>query len=212
MHMARPKNPERKPELMAQIIDYLQDRPLADLSFRTLAKGLGVSAYVLVYHFGSREQLINEIAATVEALSRNIRDEDVASWSRHRFRAWVDEGWRWMVQERIRQLRRLGFEFAAQDAVSPNPIGTAQKYFADRLEHTRTWLTAQGLPADEAATEARLLVTSFYGLAYDLVVNDDTDAATDAFEALMRNFWRTLDDRLAPAPFAGPAPLSPAAP
>jgi AcrR family transcriptional regulator len=192
--MARPKNPGRRTELMDQIIGYLQDKPLSSLSFRTLAKALGVSPYVLVYHFGSREQLINEIAATVEALSRSIRDEDVAAWSRHQYRAWVDEGWRWMVQERMRQLRRLGFEFAAQDAVSPNPIGTAQKYFADWLEHTRTWLTAQGLPPDEAATEARLLVNSFYGLAYDLVINDDTDAATDAFEALMRNFWRTLDE------------------
>jgi hypothetical protein len=158
---------------------------------------------VLVYHFGSREQLINEIGATVNATSQSIRREDVAAWSRHQYRAWVDEGWRWMVQERMRQLRRLGFESAMQDLVSPAPVRTAQKYFADWLEHTRTWLTAQGLPPDEAATEARLLVNSFYGLAYDLVINDDTDAATDAFEALMRNFWRTLDERPAAGPFDG---------
>jgi hypothetical protein len=116
-----------------------------------------------------------------------------------------------MVQERIRQLRRLGFEAAMQDAVSPGPTGTAQKYFAGWLDRTRTWLTAQGLPADEAATEARLLVNSFYGLAYDLVINDDTDAATDAFEALMRNFWRTLDQRPAAEQFGGAGAHSPVA-
>jgi AcrR family transcriptional regulator len=208
--MARPKNPQRKGELMDQIIDHLQDKPISDVSFRTLAKSMGVSAYVLVYHFGTREQLINEITATVDALAQSIRDEDVASWSRHQYQAWIDEGWRWMVQERIRQLRRLGFEAAMQDAVSPGPTGTAQKYFAGWLDRTRTWLTAQGLPADEAATEARLLVNSFYGLAYDLVINDDTDAATDAFEALMRNFWRTVDDRQAAAPLPEPALRHPA--
>jgi hypothetical protein len=29
------------------------------------------------------------------------------------------------------------------------------------------------------------MVTSFYGLAYDLVINDDTDASTEAFAAMM---------------------------
>jgi len=194
--VARPKNPLRKTELMSQIIGYLQDKPLSSLTFRTLADALGVSAYTLVYHFGTREQLINEITATVDALSQSIRHEDVAAWSRHQYQSWVDEGWRWMVQEHIRQLRRLGFEAAVQDLVSPNPTGTAQRYFADWLDRTDTWLVAQGLAPDEAATEARLVVNTFYGLAYDLIINDDTDAATDAFEALMRNFWRTLDERL----------------
>jgi hypothetical protein len=164
--------------------------------FRVLAGALGVSSYVLVYHFGNREQLINEIIATVDAVSQEITDEDVAAWSRSQYQEWVDQGWRWMVQERIRQLRRLGFEAAAQDLVSPNPVRTAQKYFGDWLDHTRVWLLAQGLSPEEAATEARLLVNTFYGLAYDLVINDDTDAATDAFEAAMRNFWRTVDERL----------------
>jgi AcrR family transcriptional regulator len=194
--VARPKNPQRKGELMDQIMDYLQDKPLADLRFRTLAGALGVSPYVLVYHFGTREQLINQITETVDAVAQGPEREDVASWSRHQYQAWVDGGWRWMVQERIRQLRRLGFEAAMQDMVSPTPIRTAQHHFGYWLDHTRTWLIAQGLPPGEAAIEARLLVNSFYGMAYDLVINDDTDAATEAFEALMRNFWRTLDERL----------------
>jgi hypothetical protein len=41
--MARPKNPERRTELMDQIIDYLQDKPLASLTFRTLAGALDIS-------------------------------------------------------------------------------------------------------------------------------------------------------------------------
>lgn len=61
--MARPAKPERKAELLSAILDYLMDRTLAELTFRSLAEGLGISTYVLVYHFGSREQLVNDIVA-----------------------------------------------------------------------------------------------------------------------------------------------------
>jgi len=40
--------------LLSAILDYLMDKTLAELTFRSLAEGLGISAYVLVYHFGSR--------------------------------------------------------------------------------------------------------------------------------------------------------------
>ena len=51
--MARPARPERKSELLSAILDYLMDKTLAELTFRSLADGLGVSSYVLVYHFGT---------------------------------------------------------------------------------------------------------------------------------------------------------------
>ena len=65
--MARPTRDERKAELLAAILDYLMDKTLAELTFRSLAEGLGMSAYVLVYHFGSRDQLINDIVVSIES-------------------------------------------------------------------------------------------------------------------------------------------------
>jgi AcrR family transcriptional regulator len=52
--VARPKDLDRKPALLADIVDYLLDKPLSGLTFRTLAEALAVSTYTLVYHFGSR--------------------------------------------------------------------------------------------------------------------------------------------------------------
>ena len=49
--MSRRPDPERKPELVAQILDYLLDKPLSGLSFRTLADALDVSTFTLVYQF-----------------------------------------------------------------------------------------------------------------------------------------------------------------
>ena len=63
--MSRRPDPERKPELVAQILDYLLDKPLSSLTFRTLASGLGVSTFTLVYHFGTRAELLSEIVAAI---------------------------------------------------------------------------------------------------------------------------------------------------
>jgi AcrR family transcriptional regulator len=151
---------------------------------------------VLVYHFGTREQLIHEIVSTVSTRADELKREDVEAWSRDQYEAWINEGWRWVVHERSRQLRRLGLEAAMQDLVSANPIGAAQQNFSHWLEHTRIWLTAPGVSPDAAAADAPLLCACFYGLSYDLLINDDTDASIAAFEAMMRSFWRALDERL----------------
>jgi AcrR family transcriptional regulator len=194
--MARPKNPQRKDELLEQIVEYLLDKPLAGLSFRTLAAGLGISAYSLVYHFGDRRQLVHEIVSRIEARADRHKDEDVTTWTRADYDAWLHRVWTWVVHDRTRQLDRLGFEAAMQDLVEEHPAGTAGRNFAHWITRTNIWLTAQGVDPQDAAADARLLVASFYGLAYDHVINNDTDAATEAFEVMVRDFWNRLDRHL----------------
>ncbi|WP_243400645.1 TetR/AcrR family transcriptional regulator [Arthrobacter sp. Bz4] len=79
--MARPPNPERKTELLDQILDYLLDKTFAGLSFRTLADGLGISSYVLVYHFGNREELVNQIVTHIERRDETVKMPDPAELS-----------------------------------------------------------------------------------------------------------------------------------
>ena len=116
--MARPARPERKAELLAAILDYLMDKTLAELTFRSLADGLGVSSYVLVYHFGHREQLVNEIIRTIESRLDSIRATDVRDIDRDAWRAFLLESWRWTMAQRNRHLARLEFEATAQDIVA----------------------------------------------------------------------------------------------
>jgi AcrR family transcriptional regulator len=194
--MARPQRPERKAELLEQILDYLQDKTLAQLSFRTLAEGLGISSYVLVYHFGNREQLVNEIVASIEGRLDDLKDADVTQWTRADFATWIHEAWNWTMHERNRQLQRLEFEAAMQDLTKPHPRLSARRNFALWEERTCRWLVTQGVDVEDAATDARLFTATLYGLEYDHVINDDTDGASEAFEELMRVFWRILDVRL----------------
>jgi AcrR family transcriptional regulator len=59
--VSRTANSERPEELLSAIVRYLGRHGLADLSLRPLAKAVGSSPRVLLYYFGSKEQMIIRI-------------------------------------------------------------------------------------------------------------------------------------------------------
>ena len=195
--MARPARPERKSELLSAILDYLMDKTLAELTFRSLAEGLGVSSYVLVYHFGNREQLINEIIRGIESRLDSVRATDVRDIDRDAWRAFLLESWQWTMAQRNRHLARLEFEATAQDVVAASPRGTAPEHFRMLHEEARDWLVIQGILPEFADTDARLFTAAFYGLQFDFVVNNQPEEASKAFELMMLVFFNNLDRRLA---------------
>ncbi|WP_346027240.1 TetR/AcrR family transcriptional regulator [Arthrobacter parietis] len=197
--MARPPKPERKNELLEQIVDHLLDKTFASLSFRTLADGLGISSYVLVYHFGNREELINEIVRHIEARHDALKPENPEGFAREDFRRWILDSWNWLLIERNRQLQRLEFEAALQDAVSLNPRGSAMRKFAYWHSFSADWLVNQGMQRAEADSSARLFTTSLYGLQYDYVLNQDRDSVEQALHLLMDRFFTGLDQALSQA-------------
>ena len=195
--MARPTRDERKAELLAAILDYLMDKTLAELTFRSLAEGLGMSAYVLVYHFGSRDQLINDIVVSIESRLDRMRNTDVRDIDRAAWREFLLDSWQWTMAQRNRHLTRLEFEATAQDIVAAEPRGTSQEHFRMLHHKTRDWLMVQGIPVEFADTDARLFTSTFYGLQFDFVVMNEPEAATKAFELMLAVFFNNLETRLA---------------
>ena len=63
--MSRTVNARRPEELRAAIGRYLVKHGLSDLSLRPLAKAVGSSPRVLLYYFGSKEQMVAEAIADV---------------------------------------------------------------------------------------------------------------------------------------------------
>ncbi|MFD1214889.1 TetR/AcrR family transcriptional regulator, partial [Arthrobacter sp. GCM10027362] len=110
--MARPQNPQRKPQLLADILNYLKDRSLADVSFRSLAEGLGISSYMLVYHFGHRDQLIAEITDRLQAGRGWGLPAEISALGPAEFRESLRRFWRSSLAQRSSQ--RLGFEAAVR--------------------------------------------------------------------------------------------------
>ncbi|GAB5078562.1 TetR/AcrR family transcriptional regulator [Arthrobacter sp. AD-310] len=197
--MARPTRPERKAELLSAILDYLMDKTLAELTFRSLAEGLGMSSYVLVYHFGNRDQLINEIVVSIESRLDRMRNTDVHDIDRTAWRDFLLDSWQWTMAQRNRHLTRLEFEATAQDIVAAEPRGTSQEHFRMLHHKTRDWLMVQGIPEEYANTDARLFTSTFYGLQFDFVVMNEPEAATKAFELMLTVFFNNLETRLAAA-------------
>ncbi|MDP9884665.1 AcrR family transcriptional regulator [Sinomonas atrocyanea] len=191
--MARPPRPERKYELLDQILDHLLDSTLADLTFRSLADALGISSYVLVYHFGNREQLVTEIIRGImrrlEPLTtlRPASDspEDVVALARRAFELGLDH--------RGRHLQRLEFEASVQDVVADDP----RRPSAESLEHwcglLAKWLRGRGLPPRAARSMARTYVGAVMGLLYEFVLSGDRHAALDSFDVLADGFVAHLD-------------------
>lgn len=189
--MGRKPDPKRKAELLESVGRYLVDNGLAGLSLRPLAEHLGVSTYTLVYHFGSKENLVFE----------TVRHLDAKQWSM--IAEWTEQGldlagtlerfWDWFVEPQNRGIVGL-FHEATLVRLGADESGTT--YAAelvvgwDRL--VRRALAESGLDEAESATEAAIVCATMTGLQIDLIVTGDIERTT----AAVRAYTARLRDRL----------------
>ena len=180
--MPRRPDPQRKPELIAQILDYLLDQPLSGLTFRTLADALDVSTFTLVYQFGTRAQLLSEIVKAISAREVEIHQRLIANpGTLDIYFEGLQRSWEWTLEPRNRRLQRLEFEASMIEALDPTVHTFVRALHARWQEIGNQALLSFGLSAEDAEVESRLIVDTFFGLQFDLVVNNDETRATAAF-------------------------------
>ena len=186
--MPRHPDPGRKPELVAQILDYLLDKPLSGLTFRTLADALDVSTFTLVYQFGTRAQLLSEIVKAISAREVEIHQRLIANpGTLDIYFEGLERSWEWTLEPRNRQLQRLEFEASMIEALDPAGHTFVRALYSRWQEIGMQALLSFGLSAEDAEVESRLMVDSFFGLQFDLVLNNDERAATAAFTRAARH-------------------------
>src|ERR1700742_2747189 len=152
--MPRHSAPSRKPQLLAEIIEHLLDKSLASVSFRTIAQALGCSTYTLVYHFGTREQLLSEIVAAVSTRATAI-DQQMRG-SSDTLEAYFDSfdaSWAWTLLPRNRQLQRLEFEAALIETLQPHTHTFSRALFSTWQRIGRDALVKLGIEPKLAAVE-----------------------------------------------------------
>lgn len=200
--MARRSDPNRKPELLAQIITYLRDQPLSAVTFRTLADALGVSPFTLVYHFGTRAELIADIIRAVGQRQQQVIDAELAvdpSLDAH-IEA-IRASWEGFLDPATRALLRLEFEAALLQVTDPE-LSVGGRDVHDRwVEWGAEALERLGVPREHAITESRALVDQLYGVQFDLVVTGDEEAATAACHTMIDSY-RARIEALIPAAVA----------
>jgi AcrR family transcriptional regulator len=197
--MTRQADLAKKPALLEQIVDHLVDKPLSGLTFRGLASALGVSAFTLVYHFGTRDELVHEIIGSIATRQRGFETVfDPKTVTLDSYFIGLRQTFDLTLFPRNRALQRLEFEAQMLEAVASDPAIT--KFAHQELDlRARDTLIALGLEPGRATVESQLLIDTFYGIQVGLVVTGDIDRATASFERALENHR----EKITPLIFAG---------
>lgn len=184
--MARPPDPERRTKTLAKATDYVLAHGLAGLSLRPLAAALGSSTRMLLYDFGSKEQLVAAVLA--EARRREaalLAEQAPAAVSGKELLHGI---WEWISAPERAAFLRLFFEvyvdaIAHPDAYSDNGRAMVTEWL-DSIAAAFTGAT----PADVDPATATLVIAVIRGLLLDRLATGDrprTDSALARFADLI---------------------------
>jgi AcrR family transcriptional regulator len=168
---------------------------IGDLSLRALADELGTSHRMLIFHFGSKEQLWSEIVHTVERRQRaRLADllPDPSQPTREALWTW----WKHISDPSLWPSERLFFELYGQALQDRDHTAAfLDGIVEDWVEPIARANMATGTPEAQAHAHARLGVAVTRGLLLDLLATRDVDRVDDA----MRAFIELYDARLTEA-------------
>jgi AcrR family transcriptional regulator len=183
--MPRSPDPTRRAELLTAVADYLLYNGMADLSLRPLAGALGTSPRMLLYHFGSKEQLVAEALAA----SRERQREATQAWLEkqpelgpaellRRFWAWQLDG--------HQPFLRLFFEVYGLALQEKERFpGFLDRAVADWLEFMGALLLRAGLTAAQARIAATAVIAGYRGLLLDFLATGDRRRTERALDLLL---------------------------
>ena len=168
--MARPPDPQRREELLDRAVDYVIANGISDLSLRPLARALGTQAPVLLHHFGSKEQLLEELLGRVRDRMRTLGREAEAT----AHRSGLGAVWAWVSDPEHAPMMRLFFETYGLALRRPDR-------YSDFLRHAiRDWLDEPLAAVDDIS--ATLAIATVTGLVLDLLTTGDRARVEDAME------------------------------
>jgi len=184
--MPRPPNPAIRTKLRDEAIDYVLSRGVTGLALRPLARALHTNARMLIYHFGSREDLMREIVSGL----REREDALIRRWFRSgkkartlpEFLRWY---WRRMSAPEARSAVRLIFELYALALNDPKQYPGV---LTDPLAYWQS-LAREAQVSDPHRAEATLLLAVTRGLLLDL----SATGARRRVERAMKLFTKLLE-------------------
>jgi AcrR family transcriptional regulator len=178
--------------VLAAVADYVLTHGVADLSLRSVARAVGTSHRMLLYHFGSKELLVR--AAIEEARTRNGRRLScaIARQEPATLPELVHRVWRWYASPRRAGFLRLIFEVSALALQNPQRFpGVLGTFATDLVEFVEEGFVCAGYPRRESRARASLYVGAVRGLLMDLLATGDRSrleaAATLLSEAMARD-------------------------
>lgn len=185
----RPTDHAKREELLAAAGSILARTGVTDTSLRTLATEMGTSARMLVYYFGSKEQLILEILnrqqrATIPNADQVQRPVSVAA-----HRRWCLEDWHACTRgERSDTLRIVLQVFGAACGRDSPYRGYTWETLSLLTRNSQARLEALGMPAHVAQTRSRIALAAFQGFIIEFFTTDDQRYVDETFARYVDEF------------------------
>ncbi|WKX70906.1 TetR/AcrR family transcriptional regulator [Streptomyces sp. XD-27] len=188
--MARPVDEHKRAELLAAVVGYLETYGIAGLSLRAVAAELGTSSRMLVYYFGTKE---NMLAQALDASRPDVAGLLGRAASGAALRETLLALWHDVTAGQQRRSAPLMLQVMALAGVPDSPYRAfAQREVDGWVEPLATAFARIGHAPDDARARATALVSGARGILLDRLVTRD-DERTDAAV-------RTLVDALASSP------------
>jgi AcrR family transcriptional regulator len=175
--MARTPDPQKRAQLLAAVVDYLENHGVADMSLAPMAEALGTSKRMLLYYFGDRGELLaqalNASRPDVGEMFDGVTTEAEFGEAARRL---------WIAITRGAQRRTVGLmlqvlSLAATDATYLPYANTA---VAVMLEPITDALLGLGYERPAAEARATLVVSALRGLCQDALVTRQRRRVDDA--------------------------------
>jgi len=185
--LGRPLEPDKKARLRGAVADYVLAHGLADLSLRPLAKAVGSSARMLIYHFGSREALVREALEEI----RDREDAHVKAWwdsegARPRpLAAFIHAYWKRLSDPEAEPAARFLFEAYAMALRRPAEFG---RFMEIPVAYWQGLLARASVPDGGDAELATIILAFMRGLLLDRLATGRSrrlDGAVDRFVAML---------------------------
>ncbi len=187
--MADPAAPSERERLLALAAGYVLEHGIADLTLRKLGRAIGTNNRMLLYYFGSKEQLIEHALAVAAqgfpALNSAIAALDGPGPLAERLLA----GWAAIADADNLPFHRLFFEVFGVAAHRPGRFdGFLASVGHDWTNRVTSALHAEGVADPHARRLARELVALWRGLQFDLLSTGDAAAVADSYAATATAF------------------------
>jgi AcrR family transcriptional regulator len=171
-------NTKRRAEWTEAATDYVLEHGLIGLSLRPLAADLGTSDRMLLYHFGSKDELVAAVLRTANARSTGHVRNMLPSAD---LRTAVRDLWTAMLRPEIDRCSRLYVEAAALGLFGQEPYASVVREANDHwsaalVDH----LVRSGVRRPLARRAMRLIDAAFMGFQLDLPLDIGTRERTRA--------------------------------
>ena len=168
------RHQDRRPELLAAVVEYILDHGVAELSLRPMAKELGVTHATLIRHFKTKEALVGEVVTYIR-VSIGTRARDAAGGlvgaPTDRIMRAV---WEHLCTPAERRQFALLFELVAMHARQQNRFDfLEQMLITDFLTPLQATFRSDGMSSREARDIATGYLAHVRGLQLDLAISGD---------------------------------------